>query len=131
MAHTFVRDERDGILLERGEDGDDRHALLDRGEAAHARAHDEVRLPGGEQLVNVDLRPARLERDVKPVFLIDPVGLCLERPAVLGLRVPVKGVRDRGELFLLRKSASANRNQSNAGQRDNSFHLASPIMTTF
>jgi len=54
-----------GLLLLERADRDDRNALVADPMVRYRSAHDEVHLSGGEQLVDVELRPPALERDAR------------------------------------------------------------------
>ena len=83
------------VLLEDRGDRDGRDVLGDRVEGLQrVGAHEEVELADRQQDAVVDVRPARHDGDVEPVFLVGAVGERLVEAAMLGLRDPVGAERD-------------------------------------
>ena len=76
-------------VLEHGSDGHRMHPGLPGLQRLTVVAKGTIGLTGSHQLHDVDLRAAHFNLDIETGVLIQPGGLGLVKPAVLGLGIPV------------------------------------------
>jgi hypothetical protein len=102
---------------------DFRHTAFPRGEARGHPGGDDVGPARGDHLLGRDVRAARLDRDVKVLFLVEPLGLRHVIARELGLRDPFQLQRD----LVLRLRGAGNA-EGRRGPCDPVFHCLSSLV---